>query len=180
MAQVKPVMFKLGTGHAKNSLWSLLIIYYTTRKQSGKTIMFAEWYMNGFTHVYFLAVELIWFCSVGGLPRDSYGEGHFCFNFSNIWDSAKSFSRTSSTQPPHEVTKVLFLQHLWFFHMCCFLEALYTWSWSQQRVWEAQYCQFLWKTRTFGIFQACHRFPNTLKRALPKEMTERPSQVFEN
>lgn len=135
--------------------------------------------MNGFTCVYFLAIELVWFCLLGHLPGDSYGKGHFSSNFSNIWDLAKSFSHTSRTQPPHEVTKVLFLQHLCFFHVCCFLEAIYAGPWSQPSIWETQYCQFLWKTRALGTFQACHRFPNTLKGALPKGMTERPSQAFE-
>lgn len=94
-----------------------------------KSNLFAEWYKNGFTHLLFsnwAHIILSLPDMVGGLPRESYGEGHFCFNFCNIWDLAKSFSHTSSTQPPHEVTKVLLLEHLWFFRVCCFLKVLFT------------------------------------------------------
>lgn len=63
--------------------------------------------MKGFKHVYFLVTELTGFCSVGGFLRESLREGHFCFNFNNIWDLAESFSHPSSTEPSHEVTKLL-------------------------------------------------------------------------
>lgn len=89
MAQVKPATFKLVTGHTKKPLWSFLIIYYITQKQSGKVIMFVEWYMKGFNHVYFLVIELIRFCLVGSLLREKVtfvlGEGHFFFLTSIIF-----------------------------------------------------------------------------------------------